>query len=365
MKVNIKDLLDVYDLEIRKNCRNKRKIYIFERNKMQNISNIFYELINNNYYPNKYNIFLVKDPKYRIVMSLNIKDKLINYYVARYILIPKLDKYLDSRIIATRSGYGIDYGIKLVKKYIEKNKKYGNFYILKIDIKKYFYNIDHKVLKKLLIDKLEVDEYNLISKIIDSTDKNYINQDIMKLKDDLISKGLNKDKVDDLPYYKKGKGLSLGAMTSQFLSIYYTHRLMFYIVHKLKLVSSVIYMDDIIIMHYDKNYLYSCLSEIEKYLNNYLKLEINKKKTKIVSIKEGFSFLGYKYKVDNNKTIIKIKNDTLNRVKRRIKELNYLYNNNLISFSKVFCSLNTYLYSFKYASNIKVIKIVNNNFRVN
>ena len=365
MKVNLIKLLNIYDLEIIKNCRNKRKVYIFERNKMQNISNIYKELTDNSYYPSKYNIFLVKDPKYRIVMSLSVKDKLINHYIARNILIPKLDKYLNNRIIATRKNYGIDYGIKLIKKYIERNKKYGNFFILKIDIKKYFYNIDHEVLKSLLLNKLDKDEYLIISRIIDSTDNLYVNEDINKLKNKLLKDGLDKDKVNDLPYYKKGKGLSLGAMTSQFLSIYYTHELMNYIVHKLGLVDSIIYMDDIIIMHPNKNYLKECFVKIEEYLNNNLKLEVNKKKTKIVDIKEGFVFLGYKFCIKNNKTIIKIKNDTLKRVKRRVKELNYLYNKKYIKFEKVFCSLNTYLYSFKYANNYKVVKIVNKYMRVN
>ena len=167
MKVNIKDIMDIYDLEIRKNCRNKRKVYVFEKNKMQNIIDIYNELTNMSYYPSKYNIFIIRELKYRIVMSLKIKDKVINHYLARHVLIPKLDKYLDKRIVATRKGYGTDYGIKLVKKYIEINKKYGKFYILKIDIKKYFYNIDHEVLKSLLECKLESDEYTLISRIIE------------------------------------------------------------------------------------------------------------------------------------------------------------------------------------------------------
>lgn len=365
MQVNIKDLIEIYDKEIRVNCRNKNKLYIFERNKMQNINNIYNELISDNYYPGKYNIFIIKDPKYRIIMSLSIKDKIVNHYIAKNILINKLDKYLDTRIIATRKNYGIDYGIKLIKKYIEKNKNYGNFFILKIDIKKYFYNIDHNVLKELLKDKLNENEYKLLFRIIDSTNDDYINREIDKKKKLLIENGIDKNKVNDLPYYKYDKGLSLGAMVSQFLSIYYTHKLIFYIVHKLKLVESVIYMDDIIIIHKDKNYLKECLSKIEYYLNNYLKLEVNKKKTKKVSIKDGFTFLGYRFFINNNKTIIKIKNDTLKIIKRRVKELNYLYNNNYIKFNKVFCILNTYLYSFKYTSNFKVVKIVNKYFRVN
>ena len=139
MKVNYKDLLNIYDLEIRKNCRNKRKIYYFEKNKMENITSIYNSLVNNTYSPGKYNIFLIRDPKYRIVMSLSVRDKIVNHYIARKILIVKLDKYLDHRCVATRSGYGTDYGIKLVKKYLEINKRNGTFYILKIDIKNFLH----------------------------------------------------------------------------------------------------------------------------------------------------------------------------------------------------------------------------------
>ena len=363
MKIKINDLIDIYDLEIRKNTKNKKKVYVFERNKMQNIINIYNELTNMSYYPSKYNIFIIREPKYRIVMSLRIKDKVINHYLARYVLIPKLDKYLDNRIVATRSGYGVDYGIKLVKKYLEKCKKYGNFYILKIDIKKYFYNIDHDVLKSLLECKLDNDEFLLISRIIDSTNSSYINSDIDFRVSEMIKKRpYDKDKLNDLPRYKDGKGLGLGAMTSQFLSIFYLSRLIHYIVHDLHLKYTIVYMDDLIIMHPNKKYLEECLNKIEKILNNDYKLEINKKKTKIVSSKEGFCFLGYRFIIKNNKTIMKIKKDTLKKIKRRVKEVKYLYNKGYISFEKCFSSINTYLYSFKYTNNIKVKNIVNKYF---
>ena len=121
-------------------------------------------------------------------------------------------------------------------------------------------------------------------------------------------------------------------------------------------------MDDIVIMHHDKKYLYECLEKIEKIISDVYKLEVNKKKTKIVSIHEGFTFLGYRFFVKNNKTIIKIKKDTIKKIKRRVKEVDYLYDNNKINFEKCFSSINTYLYSFKYASNLKVVKIIDKNF---
>ena len=116
-------------------------------------------------------------------------------------------------------------------------------------------------------------------------------------------------------------------------------------------------MDDYIIMHQDKEYLKYCLKKIEYILNHEYKLELNKKKISIVSIKEGFTFLQYRFKVINNKTIIKIKRDTLNKVKSNLKTNKYLFNNNKIPFKKYFSSINNYTNTFKY-DKIKISTIV-------
>ena len=155
MKVNVYDLLNIYEKEVSKNTRNKNKVNNFEKNKMENIYDIKNIIESGNYKVGKYNIFSVNSPKYRIIMSTNIKDKIINHYLTRYVLIEKLDKYLDIRNCATRCNMGYDYAIKLLLRYLEENKKNGKFYILKIDISKYFYSVDHDVLKSLLVDKLQ------------------------------------------------------------------------------------------------------------------------------------------------------------------------------------------------------------------
>ena len=112
MEVKFKDLLFIYEHQISKNVKNKKKLLNFERNKFQNLINIYYELKNNNYRVEHYNIFLIREPKKRIVMSLSIHDKIINHYVTEFILKPKLEKYLDHRNIATRKNMGSDYGIR-------------------------------------------------------------------------------------------------------------------------------------------------------------------------------------------------------------------------------------------------------------
>lgn len=204
MKDNITfvNLLNIYEQEISKNVKNKKKLFKFEINKAQNITNIIDMLNRGKIGHEHYNIFLIYEPKCRLVMYLSIKDKIINHFVTRYALEAKLTKYLDLRNVATRKGMGTDYGIRLVIKYLKKLKS-NKFYILKIDISKYFYSVDHEVLKSLLIDKLDSYEYDLICKIIDSTNEEYIVKTIAKLKEE------NKD-IIDIPDYTYGRSMPIG-----------------------------------------------------------------------------------------------------------------------------------------------------------
>ena len=358
-KYNFFDILDTYNNTVSKRVKNKKSLIRFESNKMAYISNLYNDLINNRYMYNKYNIFVIHEHKYRIIMAPNIFDKIINQYITNYFLNNKLSVYLDKRNITTRKNMGTDYGIKLIKKYYEIYKKYNTFYILKLDIKKYFYSIDHNVLKNLLIDKLNIREYEIICNIIDSTNDSYINEEIRKIKNNY-----NNKEIDNIPYYLKDKGLAIGLMTNQLLAIFYLYKLHNFINKKLKLKHFISYMDDIIIFHKDKNYLKYCLKEIEEYLKSTLKLELNRNKTKIVKSNEWLEFLGYNFKVDNKKTIIKLRNKSLKRIKNNIKKTKYLYESGKISFEKSFCIINNYKYSYKYVNNKKIDKIINKYWRL-
>ena len=60
-------------------------------------------------------------------MAQGIYDKIIILYVTRYILIPKLEKYLNNRNCSTRKGMETSYAIRLLKQDIESLKKYISF----------------------------------------------------------------------------------------------------------------------------------------------------------------------------------------------------------------------------------------------
>ncbi len=233
MKINIFDLFEIYENDVVKNLKNKRKIFEFEKNKVNYIVSIKNVLENSNYNGGSYKIFLIHDPKTRVIMSQSVFDKIINHYVAKKILEPNLEKYLCPENCATRKNMGTSYAVKKLKEDINKYKKKGKFYYLKLDLAKYFYSIDHEVLKSLLIDKLNKEEYNLVCKIIDSTNYKYINNEIEKFEN---KKGIN------LPKYNFGKGLPIGSQTSQILAIFYLYKIHHFIKHNLKIKRFTTYM---------------------------------------------------------------------------------------------------------------------------
>ena len=347
--VNLQVLLDIYEKELCKKVKNKRRLYEFETQKMEYITSINENIERGTIPMPKYNIFLIKDPKYRIIMSVSIYDKLINHYYSKMVLDKKLSKYLDIRNVATRKGMGSSYAHKLVMKYLEEEKRNNKFYILKLDISKYFYNIDHEVLKGLIKEKVTKEEYRYLNLILESTNQDYVNDTIIKLKEKESARNQShRDEINSLPLYDKGKGLSIGLLSNQFLAIFYLYKLHNYIVHKLKIKHLVVYMDDYILMHPDKEYLKKCLKEIEFILLNEYKLKLNRKKTMIVSSKEGFVFLSYRYRVINTKTIVNLRSETMNKIKRTTRKNKKLFLKGYITFEKRFSSVNNYKYTFKY-----------------
>ena len=334
----------VYDIDnINKMCdlvcskmKNKEKAEKFMLYKSEHIINIRNKLMSKNLDFSKYSIFLITDPKCRVIMSQSIEDKVINHLIAKYLLVDVYENIYTNSMCATRKDKGSSYGIHLLKKYLNKIKyKYTNFYYLKIDIKKYFYNIDHNILKEILNKKIkDKDALEVLYKIIDSTNDNYINKCIDNLKNNRIHYLKDSNlirEVEEIPLYKYNKGCSIGNQTSQAFGLIYLYEFNHYLKERLHLKYVINYMDDFIIIHEDKDYLKLCLKQIRQYLFNNLKLELNEKKTRIDSIKNGIDFLGYRFIIKNSKVIMKLRNRVKKNFKKKVKYLQELFVNHYIS----------------------------------
>lgn len=256
---NIENIETVY-YKVFKNCKNKKKVYKWESIKDVLIVKVYQDLINKNYHFRGYHKFRIYEPKEKLIMSMNIYDKIVNHLLSEYILLPSIVPFfIGSNVVSTKDKW-TGYGIKLYYKYRQLyDTKYviNNYYLLKIDIKKFFDNINHDILKNLLRTRIKDNEaLNILDIIIDSTEK----------------------------------GLPIGANTSQLFAIFYLDSVDKYIKEVLKIKCYIRYQDDMILIHHDKEYLKYCLKEIIIKLNE-LDLEINKK-TKIYKSNENINFIG-------------------------------------------------------------------------
>lgn len=361
---DIRNIISMYDTRVRVNTKNKIKIEKFDEYYVSNITLVKNILDSKNYKPSKYNIFLIREPKVRLIMSLNIIDKIINHLVCEYLLVDIFDSSLIDTNVATRVGKGTHYGYKKLVKYLNKNIS-KNLYILKFDIKKYFFNIDHDIVKRIIRTKIkDNDALNILDNIIDSTDSTYINKEIIKLKNREInrikySNCSNKDKlikdIMDIPLYKKGTGFAIGNPVSQSMAILFLSYLDHYIKEELKIPFYCRYCDDGILISDNKEYLIYCLDKIKRIISEY-KLELNINKTRIYSINEGFGFIGFKFIRKNNKLLVKIKNQTKRKFKRKLKVLNKLYIEGRIDYDTFNQVKVSYLGHLKYGNCNKLIR---------
>ena len=350
--------LEMYN-KIKRSCRNRKAVYEFSLNLNTHIMNILMLLKERNYKFSRYKIFMIRDPKFRIIMSENIPDKLVNHLVSKHILLPALESKLIDTNVATRIDKGSGYAFNMFVKYINKLKyTKKEIYLLKIDIKKYFYNIDHEILKELVRKYIrDKDALDLLDVIIDSTNEEYVNKVINNLKEDKIKyinnlnitdreKNIKLKMIRDIPLYQKGKGLPIGNMTSQILAIFYMNSVDHFIKENLGFKYYIRYMDDLLIIDTDldklKNSFDLIVDEIRK-----LKLDINSK-SNIYKLSNGISFLGYMFKLNkNNKLIVRYNNKTIRRINKRLKNL-YKYD-----YEKYVNSYGSYK-GYLYLSNTKL-----------
>lgn len=303
-----------------KHCRNskqhKGEVIRFETNLSTNISVLNKELINKTYKLGKYKKFYIYEPKERLIEALPFKDRVMVRCFCDVVLRNKVEKKLIYDNCACRKNKGTTFAINRLHSFLKKEylKNHdNNIYFLKCDVRKYFPSINHDI----LIDMLE--EINF------SDDEMW------------IMKKLIKEQPDNSTI-----GLPLGNQSSQWFALLYLNKIDHFIKEQLKIKYYVRYMDDMILIHRDKQYLSLCKRRIEEYCNKFLKLQLNDK-TQIGMVKNGIDFLGYRHILSSTgKLIVKLRYSSKQRMKKHLKTLKKIYNNGIVDDEYVYQRKNAF-----------------------
>lgn len=88
--------------------------------------------------------------------------------------------------------------------------------------------------------------------------------------------------------------MPLGNLTSQFFANVYLNELDKFVKHKLKAKYYIRYVDDFVILHKSKKQLQIFKREINKFLQNKLKIELHPDKSRIINLSRGVDFVGFR-----------------------------------------------------------------------
>lgn len=249
---------------------------------------LYENLKNKTYKHGGYTKFYVTEPKLRKIEASAYIDRVVHRWCVDSFLEKTFVPQFINNSFACIQGRGMHKAALKVQSDMKKCKKmYGEYYILKMDISKYFASINKQKLMEILKRKIK--------------DENVL----WLLKEIIFSK-------------KEDTGIPIGNLTSQiFANIYYNEADQ-YIKHILKVKYYYRYMDDSIILMEKKEELKEVKNKIEEYIQNELFLKFNSK-TNIFKSKQGVNFCGYKI----NEYRMKLRTKGKKKIKRAIKTLKY------------------------------------------
>ncbi len=357
------DLFQAY-YSARKGKRNTKSSLAFEIDYERKLFELYQEIISGKYKIRPSFCFISFKPIQREVFAADFRDRIVHHLIYNYIS-PFFERLFINDSYSCRVGRGTSYGVKRLDHFIRScSSNYSrDCYVLKLDIKGYFMNIDHTVLFQKVektVNRFREEagfDVDLVLRLIhQAVFHNHIKDCRLKgTREDWI--GLPKSK--SLFYAEKNRGMPIGNLTSQLFSNVYLNDFDHFVKHKLGCKYYGRYVDDFVIVHQDKEYLKFIVPILRKYLQDKLFLEIHPKKIYLQHYFRGVDFLGVIIKSHR----IYIRNQTKGNFYKKIEYWNDFLEEGRHEFSKqaqgqFLACMNSYLGAMVHYNTYKLRKKV-------
>ena len=224
-------------IDSRKSKGSRKEIILFNLKQEEYIKYLYEKLKDGTYKHGGYTSFYVYEPKKRKIEKSGYIDRIVHRWLVDNILKP----YYLPRFIYTSYACidkrGMHKACLDVQKGMRKMKrKYNNYYILKMDIAKFFQNIDKDILYNIL--KKDIQDKKVLWLIKEVIYSNVKNKECKKL-----NENKNKDK-DQENIDTSVKSLPIGNYTSQIFANIYLNELDKYVKEELRCRFYYRYIDD-------------------------------------------------------------------------------------------------------------------------
>lgn len=251
--LSYENVMAAFEDTVAKN-RYKKSMLWLKANMETVITDTIDSLRNRTWKPVGFHEFVIHEPKMRKISAPAVTDRFVHHILCR-VIEPILDRRFISTSYACRTGKGQLAACKRVQHNI-RSLGTDDFFVYRIDIRKFFHSIDHEVVKRIIR-------------------RHFADDFVLWLLDTII---------DSYP-----EGLPIGSLTSQLMANVVLNELD----HHMACRNYVRYMDDIIIVSDDKEKLEAIDAKARMFIENVLNLRVNRKKTHITRHKKGIDFAGY------------------------------------------------------------------------
>ena len=220
-------------------------------------------LYDETYLPSKYWKFWIYDPKKRLILALPYSDRVIHQWFVEEFIKPYYIPRFITDSYACIPGRGTHVAVDKIQQYMRHMNwiTHGHYYILKMDISKFFNSIDLKMLYQILI-------------------RDIVDPKLLRLVHTIL--------------FEDGEheGLPIGNYVSQYFANIYLNELDQYCKHCLKIKHYVRYMDDFVVLAPDRMTARRWFNEIGEFVGQCLNMQLNRK-SRYYPGNQGLDFVGY------------------------------------------------------------------------
>ena len=262
-RVSLEDVADWNNLAeaawlASKGKRDKRPVRAFMARLHENLSEMRREILAETIQVGQATTFVIHDPKQRTIQAPVFRERVLHHALMRQIG-PILDRSLVHDTFACRVGKGSLAAVHRVQQHCRRFQWYG-----KLDVRQYFASICHDRLLGLLSGKLKDKRLlALVGRILEASPT------------------------------EPGRGLSLGALTSQNFANFYLGTFDRYLLETLKVRGFVRYMDDVAWWCDSKSEVVAVAKQARAFLVGWLGL-MAKEPMQINRSLHGIGFCGYR-----------------------------------------------------------------------
>ncbi|MBE6455094.1 MAG: RNA-directed DNA polymerase [Alphaproteobacteria bacterium] len=292
--ITLEEVFQAY-FDCRRHKRHSMAALKFEANYEQNLINLWQDITAHTYHIAPSNAFIVRHPVLREVFAANFRDRIVHHLVIGKLL-RLFENVFYEHSYSCRAGKGTLFGIRSVYEMLQacSNHFTQDCFVLRLDIQGFFFHID----KTILFNKIQT----LVNTHYHHTNKEQILYLLKEILSDNPIRHCNyQTPIEDWAELPQSKslffantncGLPIGNLTSQIFANFYLNDFDYYATSLDANLFYARYVDDLIFIHPDKDFLHRVKQQITDYLKSELHLTIHPKKVSLQHYAKGFSFTG-------------------------------------------------------------------------